>query len=127
MIYNICERIAREDDQDAMLFAVKEKYVYVKENTFSHHNILMKAAFENKLYLIRLLIKSNIDVNIRNNYNCTALIEASKKGHYEAVKLLLSHPEIDLNAKDIIKKSALVWASENQHHDVAKLLKDHGA
>lgn len=126
-IYKICKKIAEENNNEAMSFAVNEKYVYVTEREFPCYNVFTKAAAKNKIDLIRLLIDSKIDVNSKDSGDYTALMGASREGHDEIVQLLLSVPGIDVNIKDEQKDTALIIAKYNSNHTIAKMLKAHGA
>lgn len=130
-IYKICEQIARKKDREAMLFAVRENFVYVKEkNTFSGNmqicydgnNVLTKAVLNDNQNLIRILIDSNIDINTQDIKGRTALVLASAKGNYKLVNLLLSVPGVDVNSNHYSKYTPLIFSSWNGHLNIVELL-----
>jgi ankyrin repeat protein len=47
---------------------------------------------------------------------------ATKEGHLEVVKLLLTEGSIDLNIKDKDGVTPLWWATQNRHDELAALL-----
>jgi ankyrin repeat protein len=48
----------------------------------------MEATIKGHLSIVKLLLKYDADINGSDNNHCTALIEASSKGHFEIAKLL---------------------------------------
>ncbi|MEI0518875.1 ankyrin repeat domain-containing protein [Brachyspira murdochii] len=87
---------------------------------------LLEASKNNDLETLKALIENGADVNVKDDYNKTALMYASEKGHLEIVKYLLDKGA-DINAKDNYGKTALMYASEKGHSEVAKFLKSKGA
>jgi len=70
-----------------------------------------------------LLFTGSIDVNSTNNNDGnTALLDASKNGHTEVVKVLLTVTGINVNAQNKYGKTALMNASKKGHTEIAKLL-----
>ena len=65
-------------------------------------------------------------VNTQDNYRDTALMEASRRGHTGAVKLLIDNGA-DVNCMNSYGEIALIEASDNGHIEVVKLLIEAGA
>ena len=95
------------------------------------YNVLMSAsitaALNNKMNIkiIKLLIDSSVDLNIKNKEGDTALILATINNHKEIVKLLIV-AGADVNLKNNKGNNALLYASLNKNIDIAKLLIDAG-
>ena len=47
---------------------------------------------------------------------------AALRGHYEVVKILISHSKVDINGKDMHGISVLWAACQGKHHEIVKLL-----
>ena len=71
-------------------------------------------------------IKEGANINAKDNYGATALMEAANEGNTAIVKLLLKHGA-DVNAEDNYGTTALWNAELNDHQQIAKLLRSHGA
>jgi ankyrin repeat protein len=74
--------------------------------------------------IVAFLLEKGIDINQTDKeYGWTALMEASRHGHVEIVKLLLAKENIEINQGDEYDgKTALIWASEEGHVEIVKLL-----
>ena len=76
--------------------------------------ILMDAAKNGQITLLREQLQSAIDANARDEYEDTALIVAARNGRTVIVKELLQVPGIDVNAKRPHGgKTALIHAAKN--------------
>ena len=64
---------------------------------------------------------SEININIQNRYNNTALIYASRHGYNNIVQKLLEY-KADCNIQGEEKYTALIWASRNVRVDIVELL-----
>ena len=67
-----------------------------------------------------------MDVNAKNEFGETALMNAAEQGHLDLVSLLLRHGA-DINARDLARRTALMNAAQNGHAVVVKLLLSRGA
>ena len=72
------------------------------------------------LEIVKLLIDSGADINVKDKKGRTALRYAVKNGHLEVVKYLIDKGADDLN-------EVLMRASRNGHLEVAEFLKSKGA
>ena len=104
---------------------------------------LMIASWKGKVEIVKLLLSRSksvytgmsetltrstnqrLDVNIEDESGETALMLASKNGHTEIVKLLLSRPEIDVNLRNVWVRTALMIASQWRHTEIVSLLENH--
>jgi len=86
---------------------------------------IFKAAESGNLSIFEQFV-GRVDVDSRNDANDTPLIIASRNGHVQVVKMLLS-AGADPDASNHSRATALSNASENGHLDVIKLLLDAGA
>jgi len=77
---------------------------------------------------VKLLLDKGANVNSRDYYDNTPLINATKKGEYDTVLLLLNHGA-NINAKN--KEGYTAYSIANSwiggNKDIAKLLKERGA
>ena len=67
----------------------------------------------------------NIDVNIKGNFDITALFWTLEKGHIDIVKLLLlllTIPNIDVNIESKYSENAHILTSAEGHIEIIKLL-----
>ena len=94
---------------------------------------LIMASKKNRIDIIKLLLKYNIDINMKmNEHNYekdndkTPLIIASKNGFFEICKLLIDN-NADVNIKDFNSKTALHYAARKNYKNIVKLLVDNGA
>lgn len=58
-----------------------------------------------------------LDMDVKNEYEYTAIILAAENGHKECVELLIGHGA-DLNLSNKFGKTAVVMAAENGHYDI---------
>ncbi|MCL1901932.1 MAG: ankyrin repeat domain-containing protein, partial [Firmicutes bacterium] len=76
--------------------------------------------------IVKILLKSGTDPNIKDSYGNTALILASQYGHKNIVKMLLeSGADPNIQSKDGI--TALIFASEYGHKNIVEMLLKSGA
>jgi ankyrin repeat protein len=87
---------------------------------------LVMASYWNHPEVVKLLIRSGADLNIRGDGGKTALIFASRFNNIEVVKLLI-RSGADLNIRDNWGSTALIWASLHNQIEVVKLLIEAGA
>jgi ankyrin repeat protein len=85
-----------------------------------------KYARESTCDVIALLIDFGAEINERNQYGVTALMNAAQWGHASTVACLLAEGA-DVNAKANSGASALKFSELSDHRDVVELLKAHGA
>lgn len=88
--------------------------------------LLMNAAVEGRVDVVRDLLARGADVNARDNDGRTALMDASANGHIEIVKLLLAKGA-DVNAKTKWGQSAFILAGFFSHTEIMELLLVNGA
>lgn len=92
------------------------------QNRFSKNfdslHVLAYWAFDE---ILSLFFEKDIDINIQDSYEATALQLAVKHNHKRVVLLLLKN-EININMRNKSEKTALYWAARNEHKIVVKLL-----
>lgn len=93
----------------------------------SGNTALIVAALGNRLGIAKLLIDSGADVNVKNNFDQTALMLAAANNNRLEMSKLLIGAKADVNAIDNYGKTALVYAIVNDRLEIAKLLIDSGA
>ena len=72
-----------------------------------------------------LLIRTNVDPNLRDHVRKTPLIRAAHMGHESVVAYLLERPGIAVNTPDKHGYTALDYATIHNHTDVVGMLLDH--
>jgi serine/threonine-protein phosphatase 6 regulatory ankyrin repeat subunit B len=101
------------------------KYLRLFKESVSDEEFI-DAASRGDVSGVERLIRSGVDLNIRNNWGWTALNLASYWNHGEVVKLLIS-AGADLNIRSNDGWTALIGASYKNHGEVVKLLIRSGA
>ena len=87
---------------------------------------LWSACVEGDLFKVRRLIKEGSNVNNRDEYGTTPLIEAAIGGHSQVVEELI-RGGARVNVKDNAQQTALYWVSRRGHCSVVKTLCAAGA
>lgn len=91
-------------------------------------DLLIDAAGDNDLTLIRKLLARGADVNTNDQSGTqTPLISAITNGHVEAVELLVSQPSCNVNMETSDGYTALIWASIYFNTSIVTTLLQHGA
>jgi uncharacterized protein len=83
---------------------------------------LVMASYWNHPEVVKLLIRSGADLNIRGDGGKTALIFASRFNNIEVVVKLLIKGGADLNIRSDGGRTALIWASSRNRIEVVKVL-----
>lgn len=101
------------------------------ENSFSNKNketILMKACKEEKIDIVKRLIKAGANVNAQDENGITALMFACKNNNFDIAKILLG-AKADVNIKDHDGYTAFAYAffQEKRNNDILNTLIKAGA
>ena len=88
--------------------------------------LFINAAKVGKLWKVKLLLITGVDVNAIDGEGRTALMYAAQNGHTEVVEKLLKQKNINVNAQDNEDISALMYAAMNEHEDIVNLLINKG-
>ncbi|KNZ73127.1 Receptor-interacting serine/threonine-protein kinase 4 [Termitomyces sp. J132] len=75
---------------------------------------------------MKFLLKHNLDVHVKDEFEQTALHIATTKGHEATVKLVLEH-DANVHVKVNVGQTALHPATQNGHQKTVKPLLDHNA
>lgn len=94
--------------------------------TFSFHNPLVDAADAGQEDVVRSLLKARQPVDGRGDFNTTALMRASYRGHVEIAHMLIKSGA-DLGIQDRGGATALHIAARAGHVAIVKLLLKYGA
>lgn len=70
--------------------------------------------------------KKQLQIDLVNKANCTALILAAYSGHASIVELLLD-AKADYKTRDKFGMSAHIWAEKKKFTDIVEILKSHGS
>lgn len=91
--------------------------------------LLMWACIQQKMDIVKMLLKSNVDVNAMDENLNTALKWAVSHGGPSFVEvILLSRPECQVDCQSLdFMRSPLMWAASLNDIKSAKLLLSHGA
>ena len=87
---------------------------------------LHRAARDGDLVLLRSLLRSGADANVRDAAGRTPLIEAAERGHLDSVRLLIA-AGADLNVSQRGSGTALETAERAGHTELAAMLRQAGA
>ena len=82
---------------------------------------IIEAAKKGNIEVVKLLLKENTDVNIRNEDGWTALMLASHNGHMQVIEVLLKE-NADVNIQSEKGMTALMLASRYGHTQIVELL-----
>ncbi|MDH4241493.1 MAG: ankyrin repeat domain-containing protein [Phycisphaerae bacterium] len=95
-----------------------------KRNFFTRDTLLIEAAANGHLDVVKLIIENGADVNLKGEAWYGPLHAAAAKGHIEVVKILL---ENGADVKIFHQNKPLNYAAMNGHIEVAEILLAHGA
>ena len=84
-----------------------------------------EAAFDGNIEAVKQHIAGGTDVNAKNKYERTPLIQAAYRGHKEIAELLIEKGA-DVNAKDHNGETPLDLAIARKQTETADLLRKHG-
>jgi ankyrin repeat protein len=87
---------------------------------------IVLAARNDHLEVVRFLLQSGANVNLRSRSGKTALIPFSASGCLAGIELLLRNG-VDVNLPDSDGMTPLMWACRNGHLEAVKLLVRHSA
>ena len=87
---------------------------------------LTNAILDKNIHMVEHCLQTTADINARDPYGYTPLIEAGIVDDTAIAQLLLQHGA-DPNTQDMTGASALHWACENGNISLAELLLQHGA
>ena len=84
------------------------------------------ASEEGHLDVVQVLLEHGVDVNARDAYRSTALVEASRNGHLAVVRVLLEH-DANVNLHTVYGSTALIGARNKGHREIVEALRAAGA
>lgn len=79
---------------------------------------------DDKVLIKRLLMRNDIDINVKKINYCTPLISLIKKGYMELVKIILNNKLLDINyiCNCACCPSAIITAIEYERFEIVKLM-----
>jgi ankyrin repeat protein len=83
-------------------------------------------SYGQRVQMIHYFIAAGANVDVKDNYHCTALFEAAETGFYDGVKLLLE-ADADINSQSDSGKTPLHIAVLHGHIDIIELLLNYKA
>ena len=84
----------------------------------------MEAIGNGNTEIVKILVAAGADVNMKGEFDDTALHSAASSGHIDIVKILLAQGA-DVNDKDNQDRTALMLAEIYNHDDIVRILKQH--
>lgn len=91
----------------------------------SSRTALFYTAMRGRSEIMRLLLFNKASANVKDRYNATPLITASRNGHGSTVKLLIEAENHVFNCKDDLRLTTLCWARKNGNIETIQLLLRH--
>ncbi|ONK59200.1 uncharacterized protein A4U43_C08F4010 [Asparagus officinalis] len=114
---------ARDGDLAEAKLLLEQKSCLATYSSFAALNSpLHFAASKGHTEMVMLLLENGADVNSRNFYGQTALMQACHQGHWELVQVLLIFGADVTKAEYLGKKTALHFAAANGHIRCIRLL-----
>lgn len=111
---------------DATALRLLEAKAPIDKQTSTGETALMRAVWNQKAQVVRLLIKYGANIALKDNKNWSALMKAAHIGNAEITRLLVeTGASIDELGKD--SESALMRASSKGHDEVVSVLIGSGA
>lgn len=103
--------LKQNNDVFSVLLSADDINVNIKEFENKDTPLIIASRFNN-LEAVKLLIDHpNIDINLRNRIDRTALSEAVINENLDVVNILVEESNIDVTALDFMNDSLLTWAS----------------
>ena len=99
---------------------------YVSARGGQYGTALHSASCEGHLQVVRYLLRSGVDVNLRDSGLETPLLLAAWAGHCDVVQCLLEHGA-DVDLRDQFQYTSLMLAVFSRRVDVVRLLLEHNA
>ena len=100
----------------------------LEENPQTPAALLRAAAYNGDSVLVRRLIDEGVDVNVWDNWGRTALSFASREGHVEVVRILVTaNAWVDPHEDYDTFETPLIAAAEEGHLEIVKCLIAAGA
>jgi ankyrin repeat protein len=122
-------KVKTRSKQKAIITIVTIALVLISHQSFAIRHIdkmLMDAVKGGYTARVVELIDRGADVNKKDNFGYTPLIQAAWRGHTDIATLLIEGGA-DVNTKDNFGYTALIQATVKGHTDIIKLLRAHGA
>ena len=93
----------------------------IQDETGQIDTILLFASYNGQFEVVELLLRQNIDPNVKEVDGWTALMFSSQNGHLQVVELLLKH-NADPNSRNVERWTPVMLATQNGHLQIVKLL-----
>ena len=113
---------ARGNSVSVMELLLQDHGAGVNATTDAGETALHWAAIPGHLEAVELLLRSDVDYNVRNQDNYTALHFAAVWGHEEVLRALVQVRGLDVDAKDNKGQTALFITTENGNLRAAQTL-----
>ena len=106
---------------------INNKEINVKDiKNINKQNLLMIAAFNGNIELVRFLLDKGLDINLQDIYGQTALMFAiDNSDNIKMVRFLVENGA-NINLKDNNDKTAIIIAIENKYKEISDYLKESG-
>jgi uncharacterized protein len=97
------------------------------QNAADGRTALISAAARGDLEVVKLLLQSGADPNVKDKENYTALFHAIEAMYPEVERVILDQPNLDLNARGLNGVTALMSYAWRDNNDIVRKLLDRGA
>ena len=107
------------------ILVTKNPDVVKEAESYSGATGLMEASYRGHFDIVKYLMDSGSDLNVRDKYGKTALMFLSiysLSDYMKILKYLVEEKNADISIKDNTGKTALDWAKETKHTDIVNYL-----
>ncbi|XP_071115623.1 ankyrin-1-like [Haliotis cracherodii] len=123
---NILHTACRAGDVEVVKYVLSQDMVRINSRGWKKRTPVMVAALHGHKEVVELLVGEGADVSLVSERSENILHLASRGGHVEVVKYVLSQDKVGINCKEWIGWTPVMLAAGNGHREVVELLVSKG-